>query len=438
MVRPSARILGPLALVAALTQLGIFASAFLGLWSGRDPFQEIESASVGRSALGLLLVAFVGRVVLAWLPSGPQGSHAPRDLPRTWALSHLLGLFALGLEQRLLGGEASTLARLAPWLILALLRVATRPAAMVPRHDPPSERTPRAIWIPRLLFALWALGMLFADLVLDVPPADLFAALESRLLPAVSAGGPSGPGDLSITVVGWIALWILLDDALFRARRGPSGRALALPVAATAWFPLNMASPAALALGLGACALVPWLRRADRRAGALSAIAFAALFVWGRPLLALAGLLVLVSASPEPMKRFAAGVGLLSGALFLASAGFDVFQQTAVAPAIPDGRRIIQEALSSSFGIAWILAIPTIVASFAALAPRRRMPEPDAIEDTVRETRALLGLLCLALLVLLPRARQEGTLDLLVTLYPLIALLGGLVWIRTEEPRPAI
>src|SRR5260221_569344 len=50
----------------------------------------------------LVEYAFVGRILLSILPPGFPGLHSFRDLPATWAASHLLGSVSLALELRLL------------------------------------------------------------------------------------------------------------------------------------------------------------------------------------------------------------------------------------------------------------------------------------------------------------------------------------------------
>src|SRR5258705_6874693 len=190
--------------------------------------------------------AFAGRVLLSFLPPGIPGRHGPRDLPATWAASHLLGSVALVFEQELLDelGLAPTRAFfLSPWLLLALARWITLPGAMVPRHEPLSDR-------PGPLARL----LLFASAACVVASPFIRNAALDR--PTVHHVADS------------LALLALAAFALAAARRAPLARALCvlgLAAILAAAIATGRADPIPLGLGLGAgpSLAIPWLRRGD-------------------------------------------------------------------------------------------------------------------------------------------------------------------------------
>jgi hypothetical protein len=359
-------------------------------------------------------------VLLAWLPPGPPGGHAPRDLPATWAASHLLGLFALVAERALLPG-ASALVLLAPWLVLAGVRLATLPAGLVPRHPPAREPASRAVRLLRAAAFPCALGVLMLGTHPAPRPIDLFAGAAERVL------GPDAP----LVACGWLALWILVDHALASARRAPLGRACLLLVLVATPAPLRYAAPAALALGTGTAFLVPCVRLGDRRAAGLSATGFAALALFGRPTLALVGLAVLVLVATRPRRRLALAAAL--GAGIPAALASRLHQ---VAPGRPDSilaalREAAEQATQSGWGVVWWALPPSLVLAVLAFgAPGRAAARVDDVE---RELRALVILFFLLLVALVPTFDAEGVSRGLVELFPLAALLGGLVWVRSER-----
>src|SRR5262245_56765511 len=208
----------------------------------------MEVTDALEALLLLAEIAFVGRVVLAFLPPGLPGRHGLADLPATWAASHMIGRVAFDLQARL---ALPRLALLAFALLLLLVRFLTLPAAMVPRHEP-LARPPGSV----------------ARLLALAAPAAVVAAAATRgvgrILPAAD----------SIALLGCCAF------ALAASRRSPAGGAPAALVLASgvacavAWEkPLRV--ELALGVGAGAAFAAVWLRRGDRRAALLSVIAFA-------------------------------------------------------------------------------------------------------------------------------------------------------------------
>ena len=251
---------------------------------------------------GLVLLGLAGRALLAWLPPGELGGHAPGSLPHTWAASHLLGFVAFHTA----AGAAAELGLRFGWVAfagvaaaLAGLRLGTLPAPMVPQHplraphDSPGSTATGSARASR-----WA----FAACLVLVP----VAALASGEL-----GWPTAPGELA----GWrantpaeaavlrllrpahlIALALLVDHGLAPLGLAPAWRRLAALAAAVpaalspelqALAPLPadqdpaagaLARTAQLALtfGAGAALAVRWFLRAEARVLALALIAFAA------------------------------------------------------------------------------------------------------------------------------------------------------------------
>jgi hypothetical protein len=384
---------------------------------------EDRSYAFPAAVLGLLGVAFVGRVLLAWLPRGLPGAHDPRGLPATWAASHLLGLFALVAERALLP-EASLVVLLAPWSVLAGVRLATLPAGLVPRHAPAHERPTRSARLLRACTLLAGFLVLWIGTHEAPFSIDLFAGAADRVF------GPRLP----LTALGWLALWILADRALAVARRAPLGRAaVALLFVATA-EPLRYAAPAALGLGMGAVFLVPWVRLADRRACALAAAGFAAPALFGRPLLALAGLAVLVLVSTSVQRRRALAAAVACAAIVLLAARNAELATGRPASWSAAARALARQASEGNWGVAWwVLPVAFVWGTLAFFRTRRERP---AIDDAERELSALWVLFLLLFVALAPTLDAEGAYQTLVLLFPVAVLICGLAWIRTERPSP--
>ncbi|MSR62841.1 MAG: hypothetical protein EXS08_10405 [Planctomycetes bacterium] len=341
-----------------------------------------------------------GRVLLAYLPPGDVGAHAARALPATLATSFAVGL---PIFARLQGGElVGGSALLAVALVLRLL---TLPGAMVPRHGVPSEP--------------WG----HLDALLAVAGVAWCGCLT------LSADGDHG--------LLWFALFLLQFNALGGARRARLGRYLLLGLGAFApLLAVDAAYPTALALGLGASALIPWLRRHDRRAGALAALGFGALFLNGADPLALAGVLLFVLASHRRQRLFAlawaTGASLSALALVFLTGG-----------AVLDGRgrgldlvQLRERALDlSSYGLGWPSVALALGLGALAFPWRARAWASGEIESPRREALALVVLLVLVCAALALPASPWSEEEALVIAFPLCALLAGLLLIPPERVR---
>ncbi len=241
----------------------------------------------------IVLAVMAGRIVLAWLPRGLVGGHAPRDLATTSSASLFLGL-VIGITLDSLPGAAET----GGWTVVGLLglvRWLTAPAAMVPRHEPPLVRAGAVAHALR--FAGWILIGLACRVFLR--EAD---SRTDNLLP---------PG---VFVASAFAAAFLLDHALEVARCAPWVRGASM----VTYGGLLHLEPIVPSAGLApilpflftaaASTAVAWLRRGDRRALALSAIFFAGTWAHDRGAwpLAVAGAAWLVVGSPPPSRVIAA------------------------------------------------------------------------------------------------------------------------------------
>lgn len=234
----------------------------------------------------LLLALGLGRVILSFFPPGPLGSHALGELPRTLAASLLLGLLAMQLHARLLDREPISLA-LATTL-LVFVRLSTLPGAMIP---PRSDQS----LAPKLGARLLLLGACALPWLVEHP--NLSSNL--RCLGALAQS----------------ALVLVLDQALTVAKseasalRSPTLRRalLCLWMLAFAWICTGLDTWAALAACAAVAWAVPWLRIADRRAGALSACAcaFAGHWAsWNSTAFALLLICALVLLTQAPARRW--------------------------------------------------------------------------------------------------------------------------------------
>lgn len=281
--------------------------------------------------LGIAIVLAVGRLALSWLPPGWPGDHGPRELGATASASLLCGLTLLALQASFLaalglGGRAAPL--LAPWALLLLLRLATLPGAMRPRHEPPSQP---ADGRTRLILWVGALGLL---LPLTLPLTLPFGArpLAGPLL-ELELGLGAGPAFAHLAaLLARAAVAAMVAGGLERGRRAGAQRALVFAV--LAWSPPSLAldepHAGAVLAGLGLAAAgagaLAWLRRADRRALALAwlGLGSAALLAPSGWAPAAAGLGALWWAVAEPARRRVAiggGAALALGLVGRAASG---------------------------------------------------------------------------------------------------------------------
>jgi hypothetical protein len=440
---------------------------------------EREGATLGpgtlTSAVPLLLAAlFAGRVILSLLPPGEPGGHRPRELASTWAASHLLGtaaLLAWGLLAPRVGLPAD---RLTPFLVLwfavAFARTAFLPASLVPRHAP-AEEAPGFL-ARSLVIVVVMLGLVPLVLAVAGPPSTgLYTSVAWDGGPAAPGfdgelrrliAGP-GIGERAVVVASWFALLVLVAHGLRAGRRAPAGRLGVLLVLALSPLPVLGAAAGsadvtvALFVAGGAAMLVPWLRRADRRAGALAILAFAAAALAaprGLPC-AVAGLIAAVALAPRPLRgRAALGAGL-AGLLIVLPAYAQQLEYGLRAPLVdlsapgPAGRAgalIGAAAARDVYGIGWPLAAAAGV--WGLLRLRRTRPGPaGTVEPARRELVALVLLvgIALALSALAPVtyarwADEEGAGLFLAALVlqplaPVAALIAGLVLVRPERTR---
>lgn len=361
---------------------------------------EAGAGDLGRTLLPLALILAVGRLLLSFLPAGRPGGHALGELGVTLAVSYVLGGFGLWAQTQVLGGQPSFgLVWTGPWLALALVRWLTLPGDLVPGHAVPHERSStiaRAGLLATGLLVLW-LGA------------------------AARPGGSSLPGAFGVSTsilvadLGWIVVLVLVAHGLREARRAPLGRTACVLLVALA-IPYGMFAP--IGLALGATFLVPWLRRADRRACWLSAIGFLATGLGGEPLLALLGLFVLVVCGPPEQGREAFVAALVPGALVVTVA-FDQPVQWQASVLASFFRVPLWRAPLAAF-LVCLLWLPGVLRA-------GREPRP-AIDEPGRESIALL----LLVLVALGNVGFGQPTAVLAPL-PLLALFTGLVATRTER-----
>jgi len=384
----------------------------------RDHPRPLSVPELLRALSDLALTALVGRVLLSLLPAGEPGRHGPSELLATWAASHLLGVAAIALQLELLAllqVEAGFATLFLPWLLPAVLRVATLPGAMVPRHAARHEDAGRGAQLLRLATALVV--------------AWTFASAGSAREPFGALVGPAS----------YAAMLALLAHALRATRRAPFGRALfVLALAATP--PLSEAargSPtlagAALLAGGGASFAAIWLRRVDRRARAIAVLALAALATFEPSLLfaSLAGLVALVLATPRPIARSTAAWSGLAWALaasptLLGGAALDG------APGLRAPRLVPWTSVHS-----WVLVLVAGVALKAITRDGAR----GEIDPPGRELAFALCFFALAALavdlVVVPSATgatAPTAAARAALLVPLLALSAGMLCVPAERP----
>lgn len=483
MRRPSPVLLGVLwcgALLIACVQLGPMLERALAL-----PATPGEARLRAEAPAQLALCAWIalsGRVVLACLAPGRPGGAAPRAWPSLWAASHVLGCALLALQgacYELVGADAAELERrgalatlglwAAPAALLALVRLLGAPGALRPRHEPPREAPDWPALLTRCALALaFALPAVIAFGRVAVSERAL-GALEARgaadmLAAATGSLGGRAPSSGSLPLLAlasWAALLLALQHALASARRAPFARAAAVllyalaPAAvASAGLGLERVQPA-LCIGAGAAFLLPWLRRADRRAAQASAIAFASALPHGGTASwsAVCGLAVLVLASARPARKRA----LLATGAATALLGLPLLRLASLefglnAPLV-GARHALELARSASQTAHFALLAPALALALVLLALRWslrpavpvRTPALEA-DEPGNELHALIALLVAAALLSLafalepsspPAGVEPARFDALrcaELLAPLATLVLGLVYARGERP----
>ena len=404
----------------------------------------MNAESLLGALFGLALFALAGRCLLAWLPAGEPGRHRPADLPVTLAASYLLGWIAFHTAAGAaaeVGLRFSWATFLAPFALLAVIRVATLPGAMVPRHDARPQR--------ETVFGRLALIALLLALLL-VPMQSLRAA-ELAL--------PTEPGELA----GWraarpwencvlrlarpaqlMALALLTTHGLAALDVRPFARRLAglLVLALPACWPVDglesgvwIDAQLALSFGAGTAFALHWFARADRRALALALLSFGACLAEapaGVPLGA-AGLAALAASLHRNALRIALPWGLLAlvvvalpwrlvrMALELGDCGRTDLSSSAAWP----GPALIDGLLDwRAGGPLWVLAPLAAAWVLMRSSPADRRPERFLV------TLALLAALLHAALMLSQEclAELDGALwsDLFLRAAPAAAMLLAL------------
>jgi hypothetical protein len=249
--------------------------------------------------------------------------------------------------------------------------------------------------------------------------------------------------------VGLLVLAMFVEHALTSARRERVGASVAvfvvlLPLAS---YRLGGGSQllTQLPIAAGCAFLVGWLRRADRRDGALAAIGFAST-AWASPTLGFAGLAALVAGTHANGRRFATIAAIAAAALVALPQSFPFTRVTlegefehllegAPVPALVIGPDALRYAL---------LALVSVTAiAFECGVRGGALRESGAQDDAPRrEVRALLVFVALALLLF---AAERYVLDesglrvlntwtaLLGVLTPAIVIAAGLVFLPAQR-----
>ena len=360
-----------------------------------------------------------GRLLLALLPADNLDR---RQLPATLATSLCLGWAALALELDLAsraGLAHRTLLLSVPWAILLLLRLATLPGAISPRHTPREEPRPPLFWLLSAVLAGW-LGYLATHL-------DGSTRFTGRLPKPHDV-----PAALHLTI---IAAFVL--HGLRTVRRKPSLR-MALVIALCATPALGSGDidagarlSAAGVLAGGTAYGLAWLRRANRRAAVLAVLAFALVPLTRAPgthAAGLASLAALVIASPGPRRAHIARLAA-AGALFHA-----LHYNFAGCPPLALAFEDPQAIPTTTWWVAGLFALALATRNASA----QRQPatssattiDPPRREVTFVAIQLLAGSLAIAFAEGLEYAH-------VVMATPLAAIAAGMALPSETAPRPA-
>lgn len=396
MLRIPGKVLGALALAALLVHAYRVVPWFHELLYGRHAF---DTEFGWLAFLPTVLTLALGRIVLAWLPPGEVGGHGLRELPATLATSLALGIVVHDLLVPVVPNWMGQ-AFLAGLLLIA--RLLTLPGAMVPRHAPRGEA---------------------------------WGTLDSALALAVLAWG----GYLLCSTVAleghvWLALAVLVFSAAGWAHRARAGRWIALVALAVIGFPTDLVGSypgwfsyashdfvPLCGLALGATALVPWLRRHDRRAGALAGLGFGALFLNHWDPLALAGGVVLLAFSHPRQRAYAAG---WFGASVLVSTVLGLFT-----PALAPDREqtgLLVLGTTNGFGLLLPGAALALALGLATFDWRARR-SPGELDEPRREGLAVVALAALVVVLVRPEASPWSVAAARTFLAPLLVLAATLL-----------
>jgi hypothetical protein len=352
---------------------------------------------------GLLLVpplvaALLGRLVLSFLPPGAPGPGGWREAATTWGTSFALGTLVVTPLQRL---HAQGLELLIGTILLALLRWRTLPGKLVPRHPVPREPWTTVDSLAALAVLGWGVALLSSSATWS---ALAWAAAAAMVLHA-----------LTITRRARVGRWLVLGFLLLPGE--PTGYDLRDSYAVVLGPTLSTTMGIAFAL--------PWIRRADRRAGVLSAVGFASLLLEGFDPLVLVGTAVVCLAVHARQRKLTLVATAIGALWFL----LPRWLTTATATA-PRGRPIdwgiLQDTawVPETWGLAWpsLLLVPLL-----ALRARGGPWSPGTIEEPRRETWVTAALVAATFLLELRGGSPWFEGQALVRLFPAVMLLAGLL-----------
>jgi hypothetical protein len=397
---------------------------------------------------GLAVIATVGRVALSLFPLGAPGGHAPRHLATTWAASHLCGAIVLTAEERALalaGVDLAPLWLVLPWLPALAVRRLLSPSAMLPRQELRHERAGKTAAI--VLVALTVASLVPWTRAASYGPSTIELGLEgcvALFAGALLEGGSAANAATYLYPASFAALIVLLAHGLERSRRAPLGRRVVLAVFVLTPVVQRLAAVqtpsilVALCVGAGAAFAIAWLRRADRRAAALTAFSFsgAALFDPDAALLGLVALASVCLVTAAPSRRSFATLAAPMWVVFALLGGAHV----ALAESIGDlslyrarlGSLVRAGFRMETWELRWFALLPVLLIAVWHLRRPHETTRPT-IDGPGRELAGLLAALTLGLLT----QAVGSTLDRDAALLPVAAigvLVVGLALVRTERP----
>jgi hypothetical protein len=260
-----------------------------------------------------LLALGLGRLLLSFLPPGRLGSHGLHELPRTLAVSFLLGLLIVRSYAAVF--EMSPVPLALVCALLVFIRLATLPGAMVPPQQQPARtRQPAAAL---LLLAAVCLPWLVRG---EVSSLRTLNALAASALVLLLDGALE-----EVAARAWLRRSALCALMLALVWLSPSAARQAMPWGALGWL-------AGTGLAAG------WFLRADRRQGALAALALAFggdLELRTNALLAAGALAILIACTAAPSRRWIATLSLVAYGLRL------LLANGALANELPEGLAVL-------------------------------------------------------------------------------------------------
>ncbi len=381
-----------------------------------------------------LVLVFVGRSVLAWLPPGRVGGSRPAELAATLVVSALLGHAAMAWTFTV-GPNVEHASRwwlAAPWLTLGALRWFTRPHAFVAGHVPPVPLDARGRGPALLVLLLATTSPLWW-----IPDATR-DELVGRAMASV------GLALLAVTVLHGLGL----------SRRALAGKTLIAALLVTT--PALRESlyhvptlPAAF-VALTCAGLIGWSRRADPRHAALALIGAAASYPYS-PTAWLAGFLAVIAQSHNHARKRALLGSLALFALvivpeFAFGEGFAV--RLSNQSDLPILAPSLLEALERRelWGLVWYACGFAVLASLGGVSGGRTKELPLKLGEAERPTRELRAVLIFVALAfalhaaerwaptsLLAEHARPTWLGFLVLMLPAAAFVLGLVFSPGER-----